>query len=132
MAPALVVGQMVRYVIVGTANTMLTLVVLYLCLHLLGWSDLAANLAGYGLGILSSFLANSLWTFRVGARLKNFAKFGLVVSVSWVAQFGALSLFKDGFGWGSDLSALAAAPVYTAVGFLLNKFFALTLPKEKA
>ena len=57
--------QLVRYGVVGVANTLLTFVSYWIFRYITGNVDLA-NGVSYALGMVCSFLLNKRWTFNVG------------------------------------------------------------------
>jgi putative flippase GtrA len=58
------VGQFVKFGIVGIANTLLTLGVYTVLLKVLGLYYVAASGVGFTVGTVNSFLLNRRWTFR--------------------------------------------------------------------
>ncbi len=75
----------VRFALVGATNTLLDVAVFLALLAVPGMPVLLANAAGYGTGMVASFLLNRRWTFRVrreaaplARRLPVFAAFNLV------------------------------------------------------
>ena len=57
------VGQFLKFVLIGVANTLVDLAVTLLLNGLLGWYYVA-KIVGYVCGIGNSYLWNTLWTFR--------------------------------------------------------------------
>lgn len=75
----------IRFALVGAANTVLDYAVFAILMTAAGTPVLLANAAGYGTGMVSSFLLNRSWTFRVRRDaapllryLPRFAAFNLV------------------------------------------------------
>ena len=58
------VGQFVKFGIVGVANTLLTLAVYTLLLEVLGLYYVVASGIGFTVATVNSFLLNRRWTFR--------------------------------------------------------------------
>lgn len=113
-----------RYLIVGVANTLLGLFVIYACKWLLGIGDIAANALGYGLGIAFSFVMNKQWTFAFeGPALPALARFLMVVAVAYLANLvTVLSLIAIGLD--SYLAQATGIVPYTLVGYIGSRFFA--------
>jgi putative flippase GtrA len=61
-------GIPVKFAVVGVANTVVGLAAIYLCKWLLGFNDALANITGYTVGLIISFLLNRGWTFGHSAR----------------------------------------------------------------
>ena len=57
--------QLVKYGVVGVANTLLTFVSYWIFRYITGNVDLA-NGVSYALGMVCSFLLNKRWTFNAG------------------------------------------------------------------
>jgi len=55
-----------KFLAVGVANTLAGLAVIYGAKWLFRLGDIAANVAGYAVGLALSFLLNKHWTFRFG------------------------------------------------------------------
>ena len=71
-----------QFVVVGLANTMIGLAIVYLLKWLVGVVDTAANVGAYSLGHAASVLFNRNWTFyHSGAWLPALARFLLVFAV---------------------------------------------------
>jgi putative flippase GtrA len=59
-----VLGQFVRFGVVGVSNTLLTLAVYTLLVEALGVWYLLASAIGFAVGAVNGFLLNRGWTFR--------------------------------------------------------------------
>ena len=55
--------NLVRYLVVGFLNTLLGLMVIYFAMYVLRFGVVAANVIGYAVGVVVSFLLNQRWTF---------------------------------------------------------------------
>jgi putative flippase GtrA len=119
---ALTAGQIVKYVLVGAANTFLTLGTILVLSGAAHADYRFANAVGYVIGLTSSFLLNRWWTFRSeGAVPLQAVKFLLVFGLCYAIQFGLLVLMVGRLKWSPAFSQVAAMGVYTALGFLLNR-----------
>ena len=115
-------AQAAKYLVVGGINTLLTLAAIFLLSRAAGADYRLANAVGYGLGLLSSFVLNRLWTFRSrGAVAPQVLKFLVVFGVCYAVQFGLLVLMVSQLHWGTSFSQVAAMGFYTALGFLLSR-----------
>ena len=63
---ALLSRTALKFLAVGVANTLAGLTVIYGAKWLFRLGDIAANVAGYAVGLALSFLLNKHWTFRFG------------------------------------------------------------------
>ena len=79
--------QAIRFGLVGFANTALTLIVIFAFQTLTPVGPYWANVIGYGVGLLSSFLLNSRWTFGVARwELNRAAKFLVAFAIAYGAN----------------------------------------------
>ncbi|MGL4491886.1 MAG: GtrA family protein, partial [Tannerellaceae bacterium] len=56
--------QVVKYGVVGLANTLFTALVIWVCMELFLWDPVVSNVVGYAIGLINSFVWNRRWTFR--------------------------------------------------------------------
>jgi putative flippase GtrA len=117
-------AEMVRYGLVGIANTVVCLSAIYLGLHVISLPYTAANAIGYALGLTVSFLLNRRFTFHSSRRIfsREPALFLAVAGVSYAVQMGALVLLIELLRMDQSLAQIPAMAVYTACGYVGNKF----------
>lgn len=115
-------GQALRYGATGALNTLVGLAVIYGCLAL-GIGDVAANVAGYAVGLALSYFLNARWTFRFrGDHARSLPRFLGVFAVAYGANLAALLLARP---WtNAYIAQLVGVAVYTVVGFLGSRHFA--------
>jgi putative flippase GtrA len=116
--------QFTRFVVVGVLNTAAGLTVIFAAKALLGLGDLAANAAGYSVGLAASFLLNRSWTFRDRGRispalLRFLAAFGL----AYLANLAAVFALRDLVQVDSYLAQAAGVVPYTVLFFLASRAF---------
>lgn len=112
------VKQAVRYGVVGTLNTVVSLTVIYLFMAL-GVGDVTANAVGYLLGLSLSYVLNSQWTFGYrGAHAGAVPRFLLVLAAAYAANLAALLLARDWGGVDSHLAQLFGVAAYVGIGFV--------------
>lgn len=103
---------LVRFLVVGVANTLVYYLVYRLLL--LGLAYLPAHLLAYGVGIVFSFFANSLYTFRVSPTWRRFLVFPSTTLVNFlVVTVGSVLLVERGWvdeRWATLLMTVAAVP----------------------
>jgi putative flippase GtrA len=116
------VDQLLRFGGVGIFNTVLTFSTIVGMKVVLGASDLAANAAGYAVGLLVSFLLNRQWTFRAAAGDKDrvvsqivrfLGIFFVAYAINIATVFSLIAL-----GVNPYLAHAAGMPLYTLVFFL--------------
>ncbi len=132
MRPAMLSGrtipEIVRFCSVGLLNTAAGLVIIWLLMWF-GVGVYAANLLGYGAGMVISFTLNRNWTFRQDkpTRSADILRFLLACAVSYGLNLMVVAgLLAVGFP--AYPAQLAGLPAYTACFFLLSKYFVFGTP----
>ncbi|GHV10163.1 hypothetical protein FACS1894162_2920 [Bacteroidia bacterium] len=137
--------QAIKYGIIGVANTLLTVLVIWIIMHrvfrLYGDESATAtqvsvaNIIGYIVGLINSFVWNRKWTFKSTRRWKkDFVRFIgaflicylpqllLVMALNHCISFPALRI-----GYvvltSADMCQYIGIVFYTVLNFLCNKFY---------
>jgi putative flippase GtrA len=63
--------QFLKYAIVGVMNTLLTLVVIFVCKSVFGVNAYVSNAIGYLVGVINSFVWNRNWVFKSNGRFSR-------------------------------------------------------------
>lgn len=114
--------QLVSYGIVGASNTLITAVVIWVCLKMVGMSPEVSNILGYAAGVLNSFVWNSKYTFKSTYNWRKFVTFVAVFLVCYAIQFGFLLWLKENSDIDSYIQQLIAMLIFNVANFVLNKF----------
>ena len=115
--------RVLKFGAVGLVNTAVDFLVFSLTSELAALSPAAAQCAGYGAGILCSFVLNHCFTFsdakkeNAAGQLMRFIRFLLVNGLSWLLSAWLISLFT---GWG--MWRYLAKLIVTGVTMVLNYF----------
>ncbi len=115
--------ELVRFSLVGAANTAATLIVIY-TLMAVKTNLYIANFVGYAIGLLISFTLNRRWTFRSNDAI-DFAlarRFLLAVGAAYCANL-LLVILSVRFGLSPHIAQLAGMPAYTACFYVLSKLY---------
>ncbi|WP_428408186.1 GtrA family protein [Hyphococcus sp.] len=117
-------GQLIRFGVVGAINTATTFVVIVLLMLALHWSPLAANAAGYCVGLCVSYFLNKRFTFKQRAAVRRSAwrfvgAFVMAYSANALILMGAIRLLS----LNAVIAQGAAAVAYTLSFFVLCKFW---------
>jgi putative flippase GtrA len=116
------VPQFGRFLLVGAANTLLSLGTILLLSRAAGADYRLANAGGYAVGLVSSYTLNRLWTFKShGTIAPQVLKFLLTFCVCYAAQFGLLLVLVGRLGWDPAFSQVAAMGAYMVLGYLLSR-----------
>ena len=115
-------GQFIKFGIVGISNTLLTFAVYTLLLKVFGVWYLAASAIGFGAGTVNSFLLNRRWTFRghVGDALTPL-RWTVVQCGGLGVNEGLLYVFVHDARVDKLLSQAFATAVVTITTFLANR-----------
>lgn len=127
--------QFIRYGAVGVINTMVTLLVIFVCKSLIGFNPWVSNAIGYIAGFINSFIWNKVWVFRshngvVREALRFCVGFilcyGLQLLATWLLTehtpigdiiIDILGLSISGYG----IATLMGMIIYTIANFLFNR-----------
>lgn len=109
------VSQLLRYVVVGVGNTLLTLLTIFACKSLLGINPYISNAIGYAVGLTNSFLWNKKWVFHSSGGYR-------VEAVRFLVGAGVCYLVQLFVVWGlTDLTPLGERmwhlPFFTLSGY---------------
>jgi putative flippase GtrA len=116
-------SSLLKFLLVGSVNTLVGVSAIYLLKWLLEASDGGANAGGYLVGLTASFTLNRRWTFRhVGALLPAAARFIAVFAVAYVAN---LCTVRRLFDWdqrilGSSHGSLPYTTLLSGTGIVFR------------
>lgn len=128
--------QLLKYGVIGVSNTLITLVAFYLLNTLAGWPYGLANVIGYTLGVINSFVWNRTWVFKTKNNIKREAVlFGMGFALCLLLQLGVSWLLLEGMGWknmeeiswlpmkntGQNVVMVLAMVVYTLANYVYNR-----------
>ncbi len=122
----------VRFALVGVANTLLGLLVIYAAKWVAGLPDFPANLIGYFVGLTVSYFLNARWTFAFRGRHGAAApRFVLVIVAGYLANIATVYALL-GLAINSYIAQAAGIVPYTVVGYLGAEFFVFRNPQLRA
>ena len=121
---------LMRYLLVGIANTLVGLGIIYFLMYYLRFDVVTANALGYAIGILMSFVLNKTWTFdNRDHAFYSFLRYLLVLCVAYAANLATVLFANSHFYLNPYLSQALGIIPYTAIGFLGSRYFAF--PKKR-
>lgn len=128
----LVPSSLVRFLVVGVANTLVGLSVIWIAKEIMGASDAIANVSGYAVGVTVSFVLNKRWSFAFrGDGARALLRFALVFLVAYIANlvtvFAAIALSGGDSFW----CQLCGVLPYTTVFYLGCRWFAFPVDMSR-
>lgn len=126
-------NSFVRFIIVGIANTIVGLSVMYLLLHAAHLSYWISTFLGNSVGAIVSFFLNKSFTFKSeGSVAKSAIRFIAVILCCYFISYDlarniVVSVLKDNQFFHTsiktDLSVLVGTGLYTVLNYLGQKWF---------
>lgn len=127
--------QFIRYMLVGVMNTLVTLIVIFLCKSILDVNIWISNALGYVAGVINSFVWNKLWVFNStkGGVHGEALRFVIGFAVCYALQFGVtwcLNALIGDLEWnlldfftisGYGVATLLGMVIYTLANFVYNR-----------
>jgi putative flippase GtrA len=115
----------IKFLLVGVANTAIGLSIIFAAKAFAGAGDVAANVAGYAVGLAVSFLLNKRWTFKYhGKRFSSLLRFLAVFAVSYVTNLVTVLSLIGVFGLNSFWSQALGMIPYSALFYIGSRRFA--------
>lgn len=116
---------LVRYLLVGIANTIVGLGTIYFAMYFLQLEIVYANALGYTIGVLLSFILNKKWTFKSSDHvLYSLLRFLSVLAAAYMANLGTVLFAVNKFQVNPYIAQALGFIPYTAIGFLGSRYFA--------
>jgi putative flippase GtrA len=118
------VSVLLRYIIVGAANTVVGYATILLGLKL-GAGDYISNAAGYALGMMMSYILHRRWTFEVAAAasFSEAGRFGAAAIAAYATNLSVIYVGRTA-GYVDNPYVQATAMIsYSITFFLMSRFF---------
>jgi len=90
-----------------------------------GLSLYVSNALGYIVGIIFSFILNSIFTFSAKLSVKSFIKFIISCLICYFANLLAIKFSLSLVPQHVYLAQLSGMAVYTITGFFINKYWVM-------
>lgn len=112
-------GEILRFLIVGAANTILTYALYLALLPLTGYA--AAYTIAYVAGIAIAYMLNTQLVFRARRTLASLTLFPMIYVVQYATGIAALYLAVNLFGVPERIALIASIVVTVPITFQLNR-----------
>lgn len=120
----------IKYLAVGVVNTLVG----YGVIFALMWGGLMpelANIVGYGVGFIVSYLLNKRYTFASPAsHKKDLPRFGFAMGLAYIAQLGSMSALHRALEMNPYLATIIGSGVHVVVGFFVSRNWAFVSHKK--
>lgn len=115
--------QLVRFLVVGASNTVITLAT-FAALVSAGVFYVAAGVVGWTAGVFNGYFWNRTWTFRAGDHRNELLARYVAVSIGGLlVNSTLLALAVDVLGLGKLMSQVIVLPVVTLASFSANRLW---------
>ncbi len=113
----------IKYLLVGVINTIVGLGIIFTLMYCRFTPEIA-NIIGYSVGIIVSYILNKYFTFHSNnSHKKDFFRFVIAMGIAYVINLIVLSVSYRYFGINKYISQIIAGICYTISGYVLNKFY---------
>jgi len=125
--------RFIRFCLVGISNTLVSLVAIYSLMYL-GVNYKLANLVGYIIGLINSYIWNRRWVFNSKNKrvIKEALAFLGVFIFSYGLQYLSLIFLVQHQEINRYLAQLVSMVMYTVLSFMLNKYLTFSENAEAA
>ena len=108
-----------RYIVVGIANTILSLVLIYGLMFFFNLNPLVSNFIGYFFGFILGYLMNSKWTFKSnGMSNMSILLYLIVILSAYLANIFLVNLLLRVFEINSYIAQIFGAIIYSLISFI--------------
>lgn len=118
-------SPILRFLVVGGANTLLYVVLSLLFMWLLPFSKQAFSTLAYLTAVPVAFLAYKKFVFRAGSAIchSEILRFLVTHSVNLVISYVMVAVLCDGLGLPREVGVLASCAAFAIVGYILMKLW---------
>lgn len=115
--------RILRFILIGTLNALITALVVWLMMDKLNCNYIVANVAAYVIAQTHNFFWSKYWIFtsRNGKFHREIPLFLIAFACAYGSQFLALLIMVEALGLNEYLAQFLGLFVYGAVNFLMNK-----------
>jgi putative flippase GtrA len=126
-------GQSIRFAIVGVANTAIGLAAIYAVMFFGHAGPALANAVGYAIGLALSFVLNRSWTFKDSTPIRSvLSRYALAAASSYGLNLAVVLTAVNAFGVNPYVAQLLGICVYTSVMFFGCRWYVFIAPPTAA
>jgi len=120
--------QFIRFVIVGTGNTLLGYSLILFFSHKLKFHYAAANITTYSIGLILMFVLHKNWVFESKKSFKNeILPFLIIFLIGFFLNLAVLIISVNFLHIHKDIGQLLGIGAYATCNYLGNKFWTFGL-----
>lgn len=122
-------SSLVRFLLVGIVNTLVGLMIMFLLLHIAGFSYWTSTFTGNAAGAFVSFLLNRSFTFKSDIPVqKGLPKFLTIILICYFFSYFVSEQLTEQFSYvspsfGQNVAVLIGSVLYTISNYLGQKYF---------
>ncbi len=120
-------SKFIRYLIVGIINTIIGYGIIFtlMTIHII---PEVANIIGYIIGIIISYILNKIYTFKTNNKSKKeFIKFALCMICAYAINLAIFVILHRYFNIDKYIATIIAGIFYTLSGYIFSKYFAFKI-----
>ena len=122
MVPKTTIKQFVRFCVVGTSNTVISLGTILFLFNFCNIDYRVANIIGYTFGFINSFIWNKIWTFESKNRFyKEIIPFLCIFLMSYFLNLGAVIFSAEVLLINKNICQIIGMFFYAVTNFFGNK-----------
>lgn len=122
--PLLLDYHFFRFLIVGFANTVVGLLIIYSCKWLFNMGDIISNFVGYSAGMILGFILNKHWTFKYkGENTLVFVRYIVVLITAYLINLATVIYTINYLSLNSYVAQALGVVPYTLISYLGSHFF---------
>jgi len=115
--------KFIKFLAVGVANTIIGLSIIFALYNLLHFDYRLANVIGYAIAFINSFILNKFWTFKSQKKFhKELPAFLLVFIICYLINLLCVIILVEAIRFDKNLAQLVGMIVYTGLNFIGNKY----------
>lgn len=115
--------QFIKYLFIGIQNTLIGFSIIFILMYYKVIPEIA-NIIGYSIGIIYSYLMNKTFTFKTKSNFKKeFIKFIFTMGIAYLINIIILILLIRILNINEYISQVIAGIFYTISGYLFSKKF---------
>jgi putative flippase GtrA len=125
--------SLVRFALTGVLNTLVGLGTIFALKWCVGMNDSTANLLGYGVGLVVSYLVNSRWTFRYRqSLLPVLPQYLLVILIAYLVNLAVVHWCIGELQFNSYMAQACGVIPYATLSYTLLRWFVFKPNRQPA